>query len=127
MAKSRFGSLDRKGWKEVVFTGAYPFGTVSFSDPDCPVKVTLEAYSPFCPLNFEDSSYPATVLSYRLENTSTQPIEVQIGGWLENPVLIDTIEIYPGVLRTNSVISGNGLVMMVSEAVDPIRRKSGSS
>ena len=116
--KEQIRSLDRKGWKEVVFTGAYPFGTVSYSDPDCPVKVTLEAYSPFCPLNYDDSSYPATIMSYRLENTSTKPIGAQIGGWLENPVLIDTIEIYPGVLRTNSVISGKGLVMMVSEAVD---------
>jgi uncharacterized protein (DUF608 family) len=122
--KEQIRTLDRKGWKEVVFTGAYPFGTVTYSDPDCPVKVTLEAYSPFIPLNNEDSSYPATVMSYRVENTSTKPIEVQIGGWLENPVLIDTIETYPGVLRTNSVISGKGLVMMVSEAVDPSGGKS---
>ena len=117
--KEQIRSLDRKGWKEVVFTGAYPFGTVTYSDPDCPIKVTLEAYSPFCPLNYDDSSYPATIMSYRLENISTKPIEAQIGGWLENPVLIDTIKIYPGVLRTNSVISEKGLVMMVSEAVDP--------
>ena len=76
--------------------------------------MTLEAYSPFCPLNYDDSSYPATIMSYRLENISTKPIEAQIGGWLENPVLIDTIEIYPGVLRTNSVISEKGLVMIVA-------------
>jgi hypothetical protein len=108
----------------VVFTGAYPFGTVSYSDPDCPVKVTLEAYSPFCPLNYDDSSYPATVMSYRVENTSTKAIEAQIGGWLENPVLLDTIEIYPGVLRANSVISGKELVMLVSQAVDPTGGKA---
>ena len=38
--KEQVRTLDRKGWKDVVFSGAYPFGTVSYSDPDCPVKVT---------------------------------------------------------------------------------------
>ena len=111
-------TLDRKGWKDVVFTGAYPFGTVSYSDPDCPVKVILEAYSPFIPLNFEDSSYPATVMRYRLENASKSLVKVEVGGWLENPVLIDTLGSYPGVLRTNSVVSEKGLVMLVSQATD---------
>jgi len=117
--KEQVRTLDRKGWKDVVFTGAYPFATVNYSDPDCPVKVTLEAYSPFIPLNYDDSSYPATVMRYRLENSSKSPLKVEIGGWLENPVLIDTLGAYPGVLRTNSVVSENGLVMLVSQATDP--------
>jgi uncharacterized protein (DUF608 family) len=123
--KKQVRTLDRNGWRNVVFTGAYPFGTVSYSDPDCPVKVTLEAYSPFSPLNFDDSSYPATVMSYRAENTSANPVEVEIGGWLENPVLIDTIGTYPGMLRINSVISSNGNVMLVSRAEHPSDSKAG--
>lgn len=122
--KEQVRTLDRKGWKDVVFTGAYPFGTVSFSDPDCPVKVTLEAYSPFVPLNYEDSSYPATIMSYRVENTSTNSVEVAIGGWLESPVLIDTIGAYPGVVRTNAVVTNDKLTMLVSKAVDPTDGKS---
>jgi uncharacterized protein (DUF608 family) len=112
-------TLDRKGWKDVVFTGAYPFGTVSYSDPDCPVKVTLDAYSPFVPLDYENSSYPAIIMSYRVENTSTNKAEVAIGGWLENPVLIDTIGAYPGALRTNLVVTSDNLTMLVGKAVDP--------
>ena len=117
--KEQLRTLDRKGWKDVVFTGAYPFGTVSYSDPDCPVKVTLEAYSPFVPLDYDDSSYPATIMDYRVENTSTNKVEVAIGGWLENPVLVDTIGAYPGALRTNSVVTSDNLTMLVSKAVDP--------
>ena len=122
--KEQVRPLDRKGWKDVVFTGAYPFGTVSYSDPDCPVKVTLDAYSPFVPLNYEDSSYPAAIMSYQVENTSKKPVEVEIGGWLENPVLIDTIGVYPKVLRSNSVVTGEGSVMLVSKAVDPTGGKA---
>ncbi|MEY3479274.1 MAG: hypothetical protein RIQ71_49 [Verrucomicrobiota bacterium] len=117
--KQQVRTLDRNGWKDVVFTGAYPFGTVSYSDPDCPVKVTLEAYSPFVPLDYDDSNYPATIMNYRVENTSTNKVEVEIGGWLENAVLIDTIGAYPGALRTNSVVTIDNLTMLVNKAVDP--------
>ena len=117
--KEQVRSLDRQGWKDVVFTGAYPFGMVIFSDPDCPVKVTLEAYSPFVPLDYDGSSYPATIMNYRVENNSTNKVEVAIGGWLENPVLVDTIGAYPGALRTNSVVTSNNFTMLVSKAVDP--------
>ena len=116
--------LDRKGWKNVVFTGAYPFGTVTYADPDCPIKVTLDAYSPFCPLNYNDSSYPATVMSYRVENTGRKQAQVEIGGWLENPVLIDTIGNYPGLVRSNSISSDGGKVMLVSRAEYPPDAKS---
>jgi len=117
--KEQIRTLDRRGWKNIIFTGAYPFGTVSYSDPDCPVEVILDAYSPFVPLDYDDSSYPATIMSYRVENTSSNKVEVEVGGWLENQVLIDTIGAYPGVLRTNAVVVADKLTMLVSKAVDP--------
>jgi len=109
-------TLDRKGWKNVVFTGAYPFGTVSYSDPQCPIKVTLEGYSPFIPLDYDNSSYPATIMSYRVENTSDQKVDVEIGGWLENPVLIDSGRKSPDMLRINSIESVDNMVMVFSSA-----------
>ncbi len=117
--KEQTRTLDRKGWRNVVFTGAYPFGTVTYSDPDCPVNVTLEAYSPFCPLNYDDSSYPATIMRYRVENSGTQQVEVEIGGWLENPVLIDNAQFFPGILRANAVRAEEGMTMVFSSAKCP--------
>jgi hypothetical protein len=122
--KEQFRTLDRKGWKDVVFTGAYPFGSVIYSDPDCAVKVTLDGYSPFSPLHSDDSSYPASIMSYRVENTGTKPVDVEIGGWLENPVLIDTISGFPGILRTNHVSNDKGTVMLVTRAEYPAERQS---
>jgi uncharacterized protein (DUF608 family) len=122
--KEQVRTLDREGWKDVVFTGAYPFGTVTYSDPDCPVKVTLDGYSPFSPLNFDDSSYPACIMSYRVQNTGTKQVDVEIGGWLENPVLIDTISGFPGIQRTNHVTYDKGTVMLVSRAEYPAERQS---
>jgi non-lysosomal glucosylceramidase len=122
--KEQVRTLDSKGWKDVVFTGAYPFGSVTYSDPDCTVKVTLDGYSPFSPLNFDDSSYPASIMSYRVENTGKKQVDVEIGGWLENPVLIDTISGFPGILRTNHVTYDKGTVMLVSRAEYPAERQS---
>ena len=66
--------------KDVSFIGEYPIGYVSYSDPAFPVSVTLEAFSPFIPLNLEDSSLPATVLEFTLKNTGAAEIEAELGG-----------------------------------------------
>ncbi len=76
--------LDASGWDEITFVGEYPIGTVAYSDPACPIQVTLKAYSPFIPLDFDDSSLPATVCEFTLHNASDKPVKAQIGGWLEN-------------------------------------------
>ena len=81
-------SLDRNGgWTEITFQGTYPLATVNYRDPAVPLAVKLEAFSPFVPLNFADSSLPATVFRYTVANTSQAPVEVELGGWLENVVL----------------------------------------
>ena len=120
--KSQIRTLDRKGWKDITFSGSYPVGTVRYSDPDCPVVVTLQAYSPFCPLDFENSSYPATIMSYQIENTGTDDVQVEIGGWLENAALLDTGKDCPGVLRQNTVTTAPGLALLSCAAKLPTEK-----
>jgi len=76
--------LDATGFAEVSFTGQYPIGTVRYGDPACPVRVALEAFSPFAPLETDESSLPVTVLHYDLENTGTEPVEATLTLRLEN-------------------------------------------
>lgn len=49
----------------------------------------LKAYSPFIPLNTDDSSLPVTVLEYDIENVSQQSVAGDIFGWTDNPVGLD--------------------------------------
>ena len=79
--------LDRTGFSNLRFRGAYPMGFVNYADDGCPVTVSLEAFSPFCPLEVDDSSLPLTVMRYTVRNTSKQTVEVALAGQLANPVL----------------------------------------
>ena len=84
--KSIVRALDRRGFKDITFRGEYPIGRVSYRDEALPLEVNLETFSPFIPLNVEDSSLPATILSFQVKNTSEEPVEVSLAGWLENAV-----------------------------------------
>lgn len=79
-------TLDRRGFPGVRFRGEYPIGWVDYADASLPVAIRLEAFSPFIPLDAPDSALPATILRFTLENRSNEPIDVRLGGWLENGV-----------------------------------------
>jgi uncharacterized protein (DUF608 family) len=79
-------TLDRRGFPDIRFRGEYPIGRVEYRDPALPLAVTLEAFSPFIPLNTDDSSLPATVMQFTLRNDCGQSIEAELIGTLENAV-----------------------------------------
>lgn len=99
--------LDHTGFADVSFTGQPPIGLVDYADPATPLRVSLEAMTPYSPLDADESSYPATILRYSLHNTSGAPMDVEIHGWLENPVLRNKPEGLPGT-PVNRMIGGTG-------------------
>lgn len=108
---SRTFSLDSSGFSEVTFDGRYPMGIVRYQDPDCPLKVTLEAFSPFIPLDLENSSYPATVMRYTLENGGDKTVAAEIAAWTDNPVCLHTGRA-SDTLRKNSIVRRDGLTVL---------------
>jgi uncharacterized protein (DUF608 family) len=86
----RFQRFDSADWAEVEFRGDWPVGRVSYRDPATPVEVSLRAFSPFIPLNLDDSALPLTCMEYTVRNTSDQPLTASLSGWLENAVGIET-------------------------------------
>jgi non-lysosomal glucosylceramidase len=83
--------------------GEYPFVWVDFSDPQLPVEVTLEAFTPFIPLNADESGIPGAVIRYVVRNAARSPVDVTVLGSLINAVGFDGFDVYGNIqfLRRN--------------------------
>ncbi len=77
-------TMDARGWSEVAFEGRWPIGTVRYRDAGSPVVVDLQVFSPFIPLNLEESSLPLTVIEYTFRNTSSEAVNFNFSGSLNN-------------------------------------------
>ncbi|MCD6332493.1 MAG: hypothetical protein J7L89_04395 [Bacteroidales bacterium] len=118
----RVFSIDQKGFNDITFDGRYPMGKISYRDKNCPVAIDLEAFTPFIPLNVEDSSLPATCMFYRLHNPTDRQIELILSGFTENPVCIDSGATHNGT-RINRVIRTKKLAAIECLAVAPPQAK----
>jgi uncharacterized protein (DUF608 family) len=116
-----YRTLDKQGFSQIEFAGEYPLGKVHYrgekSDP-FPLDVSLEAFSPFVPLNARESAIPGTVLRYRVHNTSHKPVDVDFGGWIQNPVGQRHVGRYTAV-RQNRAARAAGLLMSIRETAPP--------
>ncbi len=70
-----------------VFTGEYPLAHIDFEDGTLPVKVELDAFSPFIPHEPDDSGLPVAVLRYRVTNPGSLAASVGIAFSIDNPVI----------------------------------------
>ncbi len=72
--------------KGATMSGEYPLVGITFQDPELPVAVELEAFTPFIPLCPEDSGLPCAILTYTLRNLTDQVVDATLVGSLTNPV-----------------------------------------
>jgi uncharacterized protein (DUF608 family) len=115
--------LDRTGFEEITFKGSYPIGEVTFRDSTVPVVVSLEAFSPFCPLDEDDSGLPATIVNYTIKNKDSVPLKVQVAGWLKNPVCLGSMKDAPVGFRKNDAES-NEKYSVLACSVNPLPPKA---
>jgi len=117
---SGLGSNNSPGLQRLdsaVFTGEYPLARIDFKDRRLPVKLSLEAFTPFFPLDAEASGLPATVLRYKVTNPNPVPVEVGLCFSIDNPLreYVDEGMARPPIDRRSNELreAGNlrGLVM----------------
>lgn len=70
--------------RDVRFTGRFPFAILEFDQPALPVRVQLEAYSPFIPLQPDDSGLPVAMFNFELTNPGADPVDVRLYASIEN-------------------------------------------
>ena len=81
-----------------VMRGEYPFVRVDFSDGELPVEVSLEAFTPFIPLNADDSGIPGAIIRYTATNPGKSPVEVTVAGSLANAVGFDGYDAWRNIM-----------------------------
>jgi len=113
--RSLVRSLDRRGFSDVQFCGEYPLATVEYRDRDVPVSITLQAFSPFIPLDAENSSLPATQMEFTVKNESRQTVELTLAGWLENGACLESGKEMSGI-RSNRVVESDSRLALLCEA-----------
>ena len=74
------------------------------------MAVQLEAFSPFIPLNVDDSSLPATVMSFQLKNTSNAAVDINVLGELQNAICLESKLQQTGQIH-NRVVNGEGFFL----------------
>ena len=112
-----------RGFADISFCGEYPIAFVEYRDPQSPVSVSLEAFSPHIPLDTLASSLPATVMRFTVKNTGHARATVRLAGWLENAVALYTS---PGdaAPRQNTVLHKPGVLMIQSGMAPDTSEKS---
>jgi len=114
--KSVVKALDHTGFETITFRGEYPIGRVEYRDRTLPVSVSLEAFSPFIPLNADDSGLPATIMRFTLKNTGKEAVEADIAGWLENAVCLYS---KPSCTLANTITRRSGTTCLECRALPP--------
>ena len=90
------------------FTGEFPLAHVAFRDRRLPVRVTLDAFSPFIPHAADDSGLPVAILRYRVSNPQATPAAVSIAYSIENPLLTVSEPWFRPDPRVNEVRTADG-------------------
>src|ERR1019366_5487603 len=87
--KDGLGSNNAPGLSRLesgTFTGEYPLAHIDFEDNTLPVRIELDAFSPFIPHDPDDSGLPVAILHYRVTNSGKQATKVGIAFSVENPI-----------------------------------------
>ncbi len=79
--------LDHTGFPQVEFTGQYPIGTIKLNDSASPISAVVETFSPFIPLDYDNSSLPVTVMEITLKNSGASAASVGLEAYLENAAI----------------------------------------
>jgi non-lysosomal glucosylceramidase len=94
------------------FTGEFPLARIDFEDRELPVRVSLEAFTPFIPLDAEDSGLPVAILRYRVSNPNHAAAKVSIAFAIDNPVR-DPAQPRNEDTRRNARREGGGLTGII--------------
>jgi Predicted bile acid beta-glucosidase len=91
--------------KDSVLRSECPFAWVDFEDDELPVRVQMEAFTPFIPLNSSDSGIPAAIIRYKIKNVSSEELDVSIVGSLPNASAFEGYDVIENLKLADTVVN----------------------
>jgi len=111
-----FASPENAGiarFESAKFNGEVSRITVILQDTSSPVDVTMTAFSPFIPLDEDNSGIPAAVIRYKISNKTERLLKVSIAASLANAVGFNGYSRFSTMLQDgkpeNAFVNENGL------------------
>ena len=103
--RQQLGGLPR--FREAVFQNSYPVPSIRLIDAEVPLDVSLEAWSPFIPVDPEASGLPAVILEWRLENPGEDTVSYSMAFTMAHPFHqpADTFSLHPVIHEQYNGIS----------------------
>ena len=90
-------------FEESKMVGKQPFVYVDLKDSTVPVTVQMEAYTPFIPLNADDSGIPTAIIKYKVTNPTDKAVDVSVVGTMANVVGVDGYDVFNNVKLVDEV------------------------
>ena len=90
-------------FEESKMVGKQPFVYVDLKDSAVPVTVQMEAYTPFIPLNADDSGIPTAIIKYKVTNPTDKAVDVSVVGTMANVVGFDGYDVFNNVKLVDEV------------------------
>lgn len=125
LLQSRTGA-EARGVDALEFEGEYPFAWLRYLDDNLPVTVSMEAFSPFIPMNTKDSALPCVVFAFTLRNPGQTPVDVSLLATAPNLVGWDGYRPLDGVQYTEAGFNHNTLLTKPGQTTVHLGYKEGS-
>ncbi|MEP0765886.1 MAG: hypothetical protein HRF45_05000 [Fimbriimonadia bacterium] len=99
----------------IEYFGEFPIAELRYSEARLPVRVELQAFSPFVPANPKDSGLPSIVYVFRVHNPGRTQTDVALMATMQNAVNYDGVGAIDGVRfagyggNVNEVVRARGL------------------
>ncbi|MCC6790579.1 MAG: hypothetical protein IT336_02785, partial [Thermomicrobiales bacterium] len=118
----------------IEYHGRYPIATLHYLDDELPLRVSLEAFNPFVPLDPDDSGIPAISFAFTIVNPTERVLLASIAGTLQNAVGWDGIapiagvacQQYGGNLNAVTRLDGQTVISMSNAWLKPLDPGNGS-
>lgn len=79
--KTIIKKMEAEDWEEIVFEATYPMAKIHFIDHSLGIDITADVFSPFIPLDENNSGLPCTIYSFSIKNNNKTDISISILGW----------------------------------------------